>query len=202
MRGCHSLPLQPKDWKRSNHLIRRRLYWFHELEFSVVICSLNREKRQRELLRVTKENQEVLKRILNRKPEYHRSKWQKDWEHNLKFMDNISAYPPNWWQQRKEGSAGESQRDSPREQQSRGSAVKSQHSNRSETQEQQQAEDREEASPQQAWKWGIKTTAKRSSSNWYTYVVFSMRSTRYTTASFNYWTIYLSQMMKQIEEIL
>lgn len=97
MRGCHSLPLQLKDWKRSNNLIRR--YWFHELEFSVVFFSLNREKRQRELLRVTKENQEVLKRILNRKPEYHRSKWQKDWEHNLKFMDNISAYPPNWWQQ-------------------------------------------------------------------------------------------------------
>ncbi|KAF6022562.1 hypothetical protein EB796_019133 [Bugula neritina] len=55
--------------------------------------SLNREKRQRELLRVTRENQAVLQRILNRKPEYHRSQWQKDWENNLKFMDSISAYP-------------------------------------------------------------------------------------------------------------
>ena len=67
-----------------------------------MFISLNREKRQRELLRVTRENQAVLKRILDRKPEYHRSIWQKDWEQNLKFMDNISAYPPNWWDQVRE----------------------------------------------------------------------------------------------------
>ena len=66
---------------------------------SIFIHSLNREKRQRELLRVTRENQAVLQRILNRKPEYDRTKWQRDWEHNLKFMDNISAYPQEWWKQ-------------------------------------------------------------------------------------------------------
>ncbi|XP_067948453.1 sperm axonemal maintenance protein CFAP97D1-like [Watersipora subatra] len=63
--------------------------------------SLNREKRQRELLRVTRENQAVLQRIINRKPEYDRGQWQKDWDDNLKFMDSISAYPPNWWEKRK-----------------------------------------------------------------------------------------------------
>ena len=51
------------------------------------------------MLRVTRENQAVLQRILNRKPEYDRTKWQRDWEHNLKFMDNISAYPQEWWKQ-------------------------------------------------------------------------------------------------------
>merc|ERR1712154_204455 len=69
--------------------------------------SLNREKRQRELLRVTRENQEILKRINMRKPEYSVQQWAADWEENQKFMDNISAFPQDWWlQQGKGGSAG------------------------------------------------------------------------------------------------
>lgn len=32
-----------------------------------------------------------------RKPEYSHEKWQSDWEENQKFMDNISAFPPEWW---------------------------------------------------------------------------------------------------------
>jgi len=59
--------------------------------------SLNREKRQRELLRVTKENQAILYRINMRRPEYSHKKWQDDWEENQKFMDNISHYPSEWW---------------------------------------------------------------------------------------------------------
>ncbi|BFZ00839.1 hypothetical protein BsWGS_03878 [Bradybaena similaris] len=59
--------------------------------------SLNREKRQRELLRVTKENQLILCRINMRKPEYSHQKWQLEWEKNQRFMDNISAYPVDWW---------------------------------------------------------------------------------------------------------
>ncbi|XP_070173850.1 sperm axonemal maintenance protein CFAP97D1-like isoform X2 [Littorina saxatilis] len=59
--------------------------------------SLNREKRQRELLRVTRENQEILKRINMRKPEYSVQVWAKDWEENQKFMDSISAFPKDWW---------------------------------------------------------------------------------------------------------
>jgi len=105
--------------------------------------SLNREKRQRELLRVTRENQAVLQRILLRKPEYDRTKWQRDWEHNLKFMDNISAYPQDWWAQRKEtakSEAGTSQQ-SPREPRSRGSGGKSQQSNRSDGQQQEKNEE-------------------------------------------------------------
>jgi len=60
--------------------------------------SLNKEKRQRELLRVTRENQEILKRILAREPEYNHMQWQKEWEENETFMDNIGRYPRNWWE--------------------------------------------------------------------------------------------------------
>ena len=51
----------------------------------------------RELLRVTKENQDILKRITQRKPEYDHQKWQRDWEGKQKFMNNIASYPPEWW---------------------------------------------------------------------------------------------------------
>ncbi|XP_077987568.1 sperm axonemal maintenance protein CFAP97D1-like [Glandiceps talaboti] len=60
--------------------------------------SLNREKRQRELLRVTKENQEILRRIMAREPEYNHLKWQQEWDENEQFMDNISRYPRDWWE--------------------------------------------------------------------------------------------------------
>ncbi|XP_035693992.1 trichohyalin-like isoform X2 [Branchiostoma floridae] len=59
--------------------------------------SLNREKRQRELMRITKENQEILKRIMKREPEYDHAKWQREWEKNEQFMDNIARYPKGWY---------------------------------------------------------------------------------------------------------
>lgn len=59
--------------------------------------SLNREKRQRELLRVTKENQAILKRVMMRKPEYSAHQWQREWEENQTFLDSISHYPKDWW---------------------------------------------------------------------------------------------------------
>jgi hypothetical protein len=51
----------------------------------------------RELLRVTQENQEILKRITARKPEYNHHNWERDWERNQDYMDSISAYPRDWW---------------------------------------------------------------------------------------------------------
>lgn len=61
------------------------------------IFSLNREKRQRELLRVTKENQQILNRITMREPEYSQRAWESDWRSSEKLMDNIGRYPKNWW---------------------------------------------------------------------------------------------------------
>lgn len=59
--------------------------------------SLNREKRMRELLRVTQENQQILKRIMMRKPELNHETWERDWEQNQLYMDNISSFPKDWW---------------------------------------------------------------------------------------------------------
>lgn len=39
----------------------------------------------------------MLKRIRNKKPAISTDKLEKDWKQNLKFMDNISAYPEDWY---------------------------------------------------------------------------------------------------------
>jgi len=59
--------------------------------------SLNREKRLRELLRSTKENEEMMKRISNKKPQYDHTQWERDWVMNQQHMEQISAYPKDWW---------------------------------------------------------------------------------------------------------
>lgn len=59
--------------------------------------SLNREKRLRELLRATKENEEMMKRIMTKKPEYDHTQWDRDWVANQQHMEQISAYPKYWW---------------------------------------------------------------------------------------------------------
>ncbi|XP_062588760.1 sperm axonemal maintenance protein CFAP97D1-like [Saccostrea cucullata] len=64
--------------------------------------SLNKEKRQRELLRVTKENQAILQRVTMRQPEYSAKRWADIWDEEQKFIDNISHYPKNWWLMKKE----------------------------------------------------------------------------------------------------
>lgn len=72
--------------------------------------SLNREKRMRELIRVTQENQSILQRILNRKPEYNHKMWQEDWEEKEKHLDNISSFPRDWWKMGNEKQPPASQR--------------------------------------------------------------------------------------------
>lgn len=65
--------------------------------FTYFLLSLNREKKQRELLRVARENQEIMERIIDQKPQYSVKDWEDDWDQNLTYIDHISAYPPNWW---------------------------------------------------------------------------------------------------------
>uniref|UniRef100_UPI00398E624A uncharacterized protein CFAP97D2-like n=1 Tax=Pristiophorus japonicus TaxID=55135 RepID=UPI00398E624A len=59
--------------------------------------SLNSEKRQRELLRVTRENKAILDRLQQVEPQYDRLKWHKDWYKAEKHMDNIARYPRGWY---------------------------------------------------------------------------------------------------------
>lgn len=61
--------------------------------------SLNRQRRLRELLRIAKENQDILKRITSSKPQYDHVQWEREWQDNLLIMDQISVYPQNWWKQ-------------------------------------------------------------------------------------------------------
>lgn len=60
----------------------------------------------RELLRVTQENQDILRRITVRRPVYNHQKWEQDWNENQQFMDNISSYPKDWWKPQKVCSSG------------------------------------------------------------------------------------------------
>ncbi|XP_076807688.1 sperm axonemal maintenance protein CFAP97D1-like [Clavelina lepadiformis] len=58
--------------------------------------SLNKTKRQRELLRVTHENQAILKRLSSKLPHYNRFVWEDAWRVNQGYMANISKYPEDW----------------------------------------------------------------------------------------------------------
>ena len=51
----------------------------------------------REMMRVAEENQHMLKRIESVRPKYSHAQWEREWQANLQLMDQMSAYPPEWW---------------------------------------------------------------------------------------------------------
>jgi hypothetical protein len=55
--------------------------------------SLNREARKRELMKITKENQMILKRLQDKSASYNVQKWQKDEDSRKKVLRNICEYP-------------------------------------------------------------------------------------------------------------
>ena len=55
--------------------------------------SLNREARKRELMKITKENQMILKRLQDKSASYNVSKWQKEEDSRKKLLRNICEYP-------------------------------------------------------------------------------------------------------------
>ncbi|KAE8299138.1 hypothetical protein D5F01_LYC01530 [Larimichthys crocea] len=55
--------------------------------------SLGKEKRQLELLRITKENQMIQGRLSQCRPNYNVRSWHEDWLKTLKVMDSIARYP-------------------------------------------------------------------------------------------------------------
>lgn len=59
--------------------------------------SLSKGRRERELLRITRENMNMLKRIAYKKPAISRAKHEEDWKENLHFMSNISSFPEDWY---------------------------------------------------------------------------------------------------------
>lgn len=63
--------------------------------------SLSKGRRERELLRITRENMNMLKRIAYKKPAISREQHEKDWKENYHFMGNISAFPDDWYLKKK-----------------------------------------------------------------------------------------------------
>lgn len=58
--------------------------------------SLNTTRRQRELLRVTHENQAILKRLSSKEPYYRHLEWEDQWRKQQKQMRHMSKYPHEW----------------------------------------------------------------------------------------------------------
>ena len=55
--------------------------------------SLNKEIRKRELIRITIENQAILKRLQEKQSNYNVIKWEEQRLQNEKLMEKISEYP-------------------------------------------------------------------------------------------------------------
>ncbi|XP_005394566.1 PREDICTED: uncharacterized protein C17orf105 homolog [Chinchilla lanigera] len=54
--------------------------------------SLNREMRNRELMRITLENQAILKRLGDRKTHYNRHASETDWQNSRRYIRNTTRY--------------------------------------------------------------------------------------------------------------
>ena len=55
--------------------------------------SLNREARKRELMKITRENQVILKRLQEKKPNYNVTRWAVEDQERRKILQNICEYP-------------------------------------------------------------------------------------------------------------
>ena len=56
--------------------------------------SLSKERRKRELQRITKENQKILKRIQNARPTYNHMRWEEEAKRNQDILQNICEFKP------------------------------------------------------------------------------------------------------------
>lgn len=55
--------------------------------------SLNRDARKRELMKITKENQLILKRLQDKTANYNVSRWQREDNERIKILKNICEFP-------------------------------------------------------------------------------------------------------------
>ncbi|XP_051566250.1 sperm axonemal maintenance protein CFAP97D1 [Myxocyprinus asiaticus] len=85
--------------KRENHMLLDKMSHIMQTVGGVdskndyVKKSLNRDKRQLELLQITKENQRILQRLSSCRPHYSIQVWHEQWFKNLELIDSIGRYP-------------------------------------------------------------------------------------------------------------
>lgn len=56
--------------------------------------SLNKDRRKRELQKITKENRQILKRIEDAQPTYDHSRWEEEADENDRILQNICEFKP------------------------------------------------------------------------------------------------------------
>uniref|UniRef100_A0A8C2KMZ9 Si:dkey-83m22.7 n=1 Tax=Cyprinus carpio TaxID=7962 RepID=A0A8C2KMZ9_CYPCA len=85
--------------KRENHMLLDKMsHIMHtgggvDCRNGYVKKSLGSEKRQLELLRITKDNQCLLQRLSTCRPRYSVQVWHEQWLDNLQLMETIGRYP-------------------------------------------------------------------------------------------------------------
>ncbi|XP_055072092.2 sperm axonemal maintenance protein CFAP97D1 isoform X1 [Misgurnus anguillicaudatus] len=90
--------------KRENHMLLEKMAHIMQTNGGVdckndyVIKSLGKEKRQMELLHITKENQRILQRLCTCRPHYNIQTWHNQWLKNIELMENIARYPRQYTQ--------------------------------------------------------------------------------------------------------
>lgn len=61
------------------------------------IGSLCREQRKREVLTIGRENQRIIRRIVDVEPTFSIPRLERDWSMTMQYLDQISHYPREWW---------------------------------------------------------------------------------------------------------
>jgi len=77
--------------KMSNIMLDSKPKLYNPKRFEV--GSLNREKRKRDLVKITVENQAILKRLQEKQPTYSVNKWDEEFKRNQELKFNIMEQP-------------------------------------------------------------------------------------------------------------
>jgi len=84
---------------RENHILLKKMSGIMRQQAAPPLekvpgpLSLNRDARKKELLRITKENQSILKRIQRAQPVYNHVEWEGHNRRNMAYLKNCAEYP-------------------------------------------------------------------------------------------------------------
>jgi len=85
--------LQPQQMAQQQSILLPSVMGQSPLTASNVKRSLNREARKKQLLKITMENQAILKRLQDQQPNYKVTRWEEEENHRKKLLRNICEYP-------------------------------------------------------------------------------------------------------------